>query len=114
MVVRFAVCAYKRAVPPPAIPHFSFSPVIRAGLQTTMQLEIPIFSFLLLGLLPLPIYYHLQMRIASTIIFIFWIVTLNLIYAVNTITWDGNVDVVASPWCDICQSFHHYIFLYVI
>ncbi|RPD76924.1 STE3-domain-containing protein [Lentinus tigrinus ALCF2SS1-7] len=66
-----------------------------------MHTELPVVSFLCMGLLLLlsPIYLHT--RNVAAISLAAWLVVCNLVHGVNALLWSGNDDVHVPAWCDI-------------
>lgn len=54
--------------------------------------------------LPLP--WHWRAGNIATLAIIAWLFSVNIIYAVDTIIWGDNVDIVAQVWCDINTYSH--------
>ena len=69
-----------------------------------MRIELPIASFLCLGLLLLlsPVFLH--SRNLAVISLAAWLVFCNLISGINAVVWAGNVHNHAPVWCDISTS----------
>ncbi|KAH9916390.1 STE3-domain-containing protein [Epithele typhae] len=66
-----------------------------------MRFELPVVSFVCLGLLLLlsPVFLH--SRNVAVISLAIWLLTTNLIHGIDSILWAGNFDVRIAPWCDI-------------
>lgn len=60
-----------------------------------------VFAFLgfVFALIPLP--WHFQAWNAGTCIYMLWASLACLVHSVNSVIWNGNMDIVASVWCDI-------------
>jgi pheromone a factor receptor len=69
-----------------------------------MHVEMPLGAFVaaLLVLVPLP--WHWRARNVPTLSMIVWLFVSNVIFAVNSLIWAGNVDLVVPVWCDIGES----------
>lgn len=63
------------------------------------QLPAGAFIAAILVLIPLP--WHWRARNVSTLAIIAWLFVMNIIYAVNSIIWSGNVNNPVPVWCDI-------------
>ncbi|KAJ6451996.1 pheromone receptor Rcb2 B43 [Mycena vitilis] len=50
-------------------------------------------------LLPLP--WHWRARNVATLSIMLWLFVTNMIYAIDALIWAGNVNIVATVWCDI-------------
>ncbi len=58
-------------------------------------------SFIAAFLVLVPLPWHWQARNIPVLSIVAWLFAANVIDAVNSIIWAGNVEVVASVWCDI-------------
>ncbi|KAJ7744787.1 GPCR fungal pheromone mating factor [Mycena maculata] len=57
-------------------------------------------SALVLATLP----HHLRVKNFATLSIIAWLFLYNLIYGIDAVIWEGNVDIVAPVWCDIATK----------
>ncbi|PVF96423.1 STE3-domain-containing protein [Serendipita vermifera] len=57
-----------------------------------------------LALLALPAPWHIKARNSGTLIFIFWAFLGNLVFLINNIVWDANIQNPAPIWCDISSK----------
>ena len=66
-----------------------------------MRTELPVVSFLCIGLLLLlsPVFVH--SRNTAVISLAIWLLLSNIIHGVDSIVWAGNVAVHVPAWCDI-------------
>jgi hypothetical protein len=69
-----------------------------------MHVEMPLGASVaaLLVLVPLP--WHWRARNIPTLSIIVWLFVSNVIFAVNSTIWSGNVDLAVPVWCDIGES----------
>ncbi|KAJ7749683.1 GPCR fungal pheromone mating factor [Mycena metata] len=58
-------------------------------------------AFIAFALAFLPLLLHLRSRNIPLLSIIAWIAVSDLVYGINSVIWDENIDIVASPWCDI-------------
>jgi pheromone a factor receptor len=70
---------------------------------------IALIAALSLGL-ALP--WHWRARNVATLSIIFWLFTVNLIFAVDAIIWAESIEITALVWCDICASASLFLPLY--
>ncbi|KAA1466860.1 fungal pheromone STE3G-protein-coupled receptor [Dentipellis sp. KUC8613] len=63
--------------------------------------EFPVVTLLSALALLFPLPWHFRAGNVAMMSMIFWIFCANVIYAVDSIIWAGNVDIVAVVWCDI-------------
>ncbi|KAG2112664.1 GPCR fungal pheromone mating factor [Suillus discolor] len=63
--------------------------------------SLPAGAFLAAALVLVPLPWHWQARNIGTLSIIAWLFIVNIIYAINTIVWDANVNNPAPLWCDI-------------
>ena len=68
--------------------------------------ELPIFSFISALLVVLPLSSHWRARNVPVLALISWLFISNIIYAINSIVWAGNIRNPVPVWCDISQWFH--------
>jgi pheromone a factor receptor len=83
------------------------------------------FSFITLILVLVPLPWHLEgMQCVpflvqhaddpstawnmGTVIYMGWTSVSLLIYFINSVVWDGNIDNVAPVWCDISEVVEHF------
>ena len=68
-----------------------------------MHAELPVGAFVaaLLVLVPLP--WHWRACNVATVSIIAWLFVSNIVYAINSIIWAGNVEDSAPVWCDISE-----------
>ncbi|KAJ7019727.1 GPCR fungal pheromone mating factor [Mycena alexandri] len=66
-----------------------------------MSGPLPAAAFIAFALVFLPLLLHLRSQNIPLLSIIAWLTVSDLIYGINSIIWDENVDIVASPWCDI-------------
>jgi len=57
--------------------------------------------FIALGLVLVTLPHHWRVRNIATLSIIAWLSAYNVMYGVNALIWDGNIEIQASVWCDI-------------
>lgn len=65
--------------------------------------SLPAGAFLAAALVLVPLPWHWQARNIGTLSIIAWLFVVNMIYAINAIVWDANVNNPAPIWCDISE-----------
>jgi pheromone a factor receptor len=60
--------------------------------------------FIALGLVLVTLPHHWRVRNIATLSIIAWLSAYNIIFGVNAIIWDGNVEIRARVWCDIATK----------
>lgn len=68
-----------------------------------MHTELPVAAFIAAGLVLVPLPWHWRARNIATVSIIVWLFVSNIIYAINSIIWAGNVAASALVWCDISK-----------
>ncbi|KAK6995734.1 STE3-domain-containing protein [Favolaschia claudopus] len=63
--------------------------------------ELVPISFIAAFSLFLALPWHWRARNVATLSIIFWLFTVNLIFAVDSIIWGDSIDIIAPIWCDI-------------
>ncbi|KZV83956.1 fungal pheromone STE3G-protein-coupled receptor [Exidia glandulosa HHB12029] len=63
--------------------------------------ELPIFSFLAVLLVLLPLPWHIKARNVATLSLIAWLAVCNFMRGVNAVIWMNNVHIHYRVWCDI-------------
>ncbi|KAJ7182510.1 fungal pheromone STE3G-protein-coupled receptor [Mycena crocata] len=66
-----------------------------------MHPELAIGAFLASSLVLVPLPWHWRARNIATLSMIAWLFVANLTYAINSIIWADNLNVVVPVWCDI-------------
>ncbi|KAJ7455559.1 GPCR fungal pheromone mating factor [Mycena latifolia] len=66
-----------------------------------MPVALPIIAFIALVLVLIPLGLHCRSRNIPLLSIIAWLAISDLTYGINAAIWNGNVDLVALPWCDI-------------
>ncbi|KAJ7164158.1 putative fungal pheromone GPCR, STE3-type [Mycena filopes] len=66
-----------------------------------MHPELAIGAFLASGIVLLPLPGHWRARNIATVSIVVWLCFVNLTFAINSIVWSGNVNIVVPVWCDI-------------
>lgn len=76
-----------------------------------MHAEFPVGAFIAAVLVLVPLPSHWRARNVATLSMIVWLFVSNVIYAVDSIIWAGNVLDSAPIWCDIgrCRLLHPYV-----
>jgi len=69
-----------------------------------MHPELAQVAFIAAFSLILPLPWHWRAGNVATLSIIGWLFVLDIIYAIDVIIWAGNVDSVATLWCDISTS----------
>ncbi|KAG1873827.1 pheromone A receptor-domain-containing protein [Suillus subluteus] len=63
--------------------------------------SLPVGAFLAAALVLVPLPWHWRARNIGTLSIITWLFVVNIIYGINAIVWNTNVDNPAPVWCDI-------------
>ncbi|KAL4077892.1 GPCR fungal pheromone mating factor [Scleroderma citrinum] len=66
-----------------------------------MHAELPVCAFIAAFLVLVPLPWHWHARNVATLSMIVWLFVSNVVYAVNSIIWAGNVLDSAPIWCDV-------------
>lgn len=66
-----------------------------------MQVGLPIGAFVAAVLVLIPLPWHWRAKNIATLSMIAWLFISNIIFAINSVIWAGNVMNVAPVWCDI-------------
>ncbi|KAJ7608500.1 Rcb2.42 [Mycena polygramma] len=69
-----------------------------------MHYELPIGAFIATFIVLIPLPWHWRARNVPTLSLIGWLFIANITYAVNSVIWAGNVELVAQVWCDIATK----------
>jgi pheromone a factor receptor len=67
--------------------------------------ELPIFSFISALLVIIPLSCRWPTRNVAVLALMSWLFIANIIYAINSLIWAGNIQNSAPVWCDISQFF---------
>lgn len=68
-----------------------------------MHAELPVAAFVAAGLVLVPLPWHWRARNIATVSITIWLFVSNIVYAINSIIWAGNVAASALVWCDISK-----------
>ncbi|KAL4070137.1 STE3-domain-containing protein [Scleroderma yunnanense] len=66
-----------------------------------MHVELPVGAFIAAGLVLIPLPWHWRACNVATVSISIWLFVSDIIYAINSIIWAGNVVDSAAIWCDI-------------
>lgn len=66
--------------------------------------ELPLFAFLTATLVLIPLPWHWRARNVATLSIIAWLFVVDVIFAVNSLVWAGNVNNPIPAWCDITSK----------
>ncbi|KAJ7475474.1 pheromone receptor Rcb2 B43 [Mycena galericulata] len=66
-----------------------------------MRSELAPIAFIASASLLLPLPWHWRAGNVATLAIMFWLFVANMIYAIDAVIWSGNVNIVATVWCDI-------------
>ncbi|KAF9447631.1 fungal pheromone STE3G-protein-coupled receptor [Macrolepiota fuliginosa MF-IS2] len=66
--------------------------------------ELPFFSFLAAVLVLIPLPWHWRARNIATVSLIIWLFLVDVVYGINSLIWNENVENAAPVWCDITSK----------
>jgi pheromone a factor receptor len=62
---------------------------------------LPVVAFIAFVLAIVPLLLHWRSHNIPLLSIITWLALCDLTYGINSIIWDGNINLVGLPWCDI-------------
>ncbi|KZT19583.1 fungal pheromone STE3G-protein-coupled receptor [Neolentinus lepideus HHB14362 ss-1] len=68
--------------------------------------ELPVGAFLAAFLVLFPLPWHWRARNIATIAIMLWLFVINVVNAVNSIVWAGNIIIRIPVWCDITTKIY--------
>lgn len=70
-----------------------------------MRAELPVLSFFCLVILIITLPLNIKRKSIPNLVLSGWLLTCNLIHAINSVVWAHNVIIQIPVWCDIGKEF---------